>query len=430
MIKTLLKKILPLPASKQNAMEARIMGRIGQVMEDVCLLKKAMTKLLSMHCLHQESQVCGETFCKKKVIFIPLDNMMNLENPYVCSIVENIEETDEASFCFIDGATSFWEKDDYDVVHFMWPTSVLIDGRNCDEVGRRIDFLKDKGITVVATCHNLVPHYDQDPEHIRCYELVYEKCDEIYHLGAYSFNLFEEKYPGKNKILYHQVYTKRYTYFPNKEESRRFLHLKSNRKYVLCFGAVRSNEERELIRYCAKTLRRRVYFLVPSYFPACYLTDSRNLLKHLEKRCLALLFILKERIFYPNILFSIRNKVPDQDIPYWFSACDIGFIHRCRILNSGNLPLNYYYGNVVVGPDVGNVGAILKETCNPVFSVRNYDTAAKEILKGLQMQADGLGKRNRDFAVQNWSEEKIAAQQAAYYEALLLMQERQTQASI
>lgn len=356
---------------------------------------------------------------KRIRILFPMDNMRDTENPYVCSIVENIEESDGGAFVFLDGALSFWERDDYAAVHFMWPVSVMVSGHDCAAIAKRIDYLKNVGIKIMATCHNLVPHYDQNREHIRCYELVYEKCDEIYHLGAYSFNLFEEKYPGKNKILYHQVYTKRYTFFPDKGESRNFLHLNPIKKYILCFGAVRSKEERDLIRYCAHMLKGKASFVVPSYLPFC-LVSSPNFVKRVIKRALALLFILRERLFYPNILFSLKNKVLEDDIPYWFSACDIGFIHRCRILNSGNLPLNYYYGNVVVGPDVGNVGVILKETGNPVFSVSDYDTAVTGIIKGLQMQADGVGKQNRDFAVQNWSEDKIAAQQAAYYKALLL----------
>lgn len=53
------------------------------------------------------------------------------------------------------------------------------------------------------------------------------------------------------------------------------------------------------------------------------------------------------------------------------SVADIALLQRVKILNSGSLPLNFYFGNVVVGPDVGNVGEILKKTGNPVFNVED-----------------------------------------------------------
>jgi hypothetical protein len=53
--------------------------------------------------------------------------------------------------------------------------------------------------------------------------------------------------------------------------------------------------------------------------------------------------------------------VDDNILPYYYAASDLAFIHRVKILNSGNAIMPMLFGKVVVGPDVGNVGVLLKK---------------------------------------------------------------------
>ena len=49
----------------------------------------------------------------------------------------------------------------------------------------------------------------------------------------------------------------------------------------------------------------------------------------------------------------------------------MAFIHRVSILNSGNLPMAFFAGMPVLGPNVGNVGNILEDTNNAIFNINN-----------------------------------------------------------
>ena len=352
-------------------------------------------------------------------VLIPLDDIKRAENPYVVSLVENIENMGN-NVTFLEGTDVFWKRDDYDIVHFMWPTAVLDSSHTCRDLEKRLAELKMMGIKIVSTCHNLVPHYDSVAEHIRCYEIVYEECDEIYHLGNYSLELFRRAYSCRNRLLYHPVYTKRYILHPSRKDALKKLRLGSGKKYVLCFGQVRDDEERRLIRHCAGRLKKDGFvFLVPSFLPyrLCF---AGNILKLAVKKSLLLLIALKEKLLNPNIRWLLQNKVQEAELPYYFSVADVAFIHRVKILNSGNLPLNFYFGNVVVGPDIGNVGAILKERENFVFSPADFESAADAIKKGYEAQLKGLGKKNREYAIKNWGEEIIAMKQRNFYMELYL----------
>lgn len=65
----------------------------------------------------------------------------------------------------------------------------------------------------------------------------------------------------------------------------------------------------------------------------------------------------------------------------YFCACDIVFIQRFSVLNSGNLPMGFGAGCVVVGPNVGNVGSILNKTGNPIFNPYDIDSIVLAIKK-------------------------------------------------
>ena len=83
------------------------------------------------------------------------------------------------------------------------------------------------------------------------------------------------------------------------------------------------------------------------------------------------------------------------------------FIQRKRILNSGNLPMGFYFGKPVVGPDTGNVGEILRSTGNPVFDPGDCASVTAALLRGFECADAGLGRANRGFADREWALQKI-----------------------
>ena len=70
--------------------------------------------------------------------------------------------------------------------------------------------------------------------------------------------------------------------------------------------------------------------------------------------------------------------------------------------------MGFAAGKVVVGPQVGNVGEILKSTGNPTFNPDNEQSVVEAVKKGLALVKQGLGERNKNFALNQWSTHKVS----------------------
>lgn len=114
-----------------------------------------------------------------------------------------------------------------------------------------------------------------------------------------------------------------------------------------------------------------------------------------------------------GIQFS-NEVIPDDLMQCYFRAADVILIQRLDILNSGNLPMAFHAGRVVVGPDVGNVGEILRQTGNYFFNPKSINTAADSLHKALN--DTGKGEENYEYAMKYWSANFIASKLLESYE--------------
>ena len=98
-----------------------------------------------------------------------------------------------------------------------------------------------------------------------------------------------------------------------------------------------------------------------------------------------------------------------EELNEWLCASDIVLIQRKDILNSGNVALAYSASKVVVGPDLGNVGEILKETHNYIFNPDNREMVCKEVKKAIDAcrKDRNLGSANYEYAKNNWNTAKV-----------------------
>jgi glycosyltransferase involved in cell wall biosynthesis len=89
------------------------------------------------------------------------------------------------------------------------------------------------------------------------------------------------------------------------------------------------------------------------------------------------------------------RAVSDEKLPYYYGAADVVFIQRVKILNSGNALMPMLFGKIVVGPDCGNVGPLLKQWGYPVFSISDTSNLADYVRESLRMERNGIGRMNK-----------------------------------
>lgn len=314
-------------------------------------------------------------------IFIVHEDIYHAGNPYIYTLVEEIQKHDaEVEVDF--GRDAFWNESifNYDIVHFQWPQAFMAgDVHNVSELEWHIKNMKAHGVKVVATCHDLKPHYDQCANYAECLNVVYENSDVIFHLGEYSLKLFKKEYPKtKHWLLPHQIFDTVYTFIPTREEAIKKLKLNPSKRYILCFGAFRADEERELVVGVAKHFRSKgVEILAPSFMDVPHQRKLPFLPNHAERKKL-----LYECLYKIHMTGGSWVSVSDDMLPFYYAASDLCLIQRKKILNSGNSILPLLFDKVVVGPNVGNVGCLLTEMGFPTFDVNNDKTIIDAVSKG------------------------------------------------
>ncbi len=332
-------------------------------------------------------------------VFMVHEDPWHAGNPYIYTLIEGLRHSHPD--CEISwGREAFWSNDifSFDIVHFHWPQTFM--GKDPHSEKNLLDHIKkmkEVGVRIVATCHDLEPHYEQFSDKAESIKIVYSLCDTIFHMGEYSKALFEERYPKVKQILLpHHLYDTVYRFFPSREESLDFLHLARDQTYILCFGTFRAEEERQLvIKLCKQLNDKTISILAPGFMNVGW-------------RSLWVPFRKLKKYYYQHryhIYCTGRTwkSVGDDTLPYYYGAADIALIQRLKILNSGNALMPMLFGKIVVGPDCGNVGPLLRSWGYPVFSVNHIGHISDIVKKAIKMGVSGEGEQKRKRQLHDYS---------------------------
>ena len=342
-----------------------------------------------------------------KLLFVCDDEKMkDTANPFVQTIAEELERRG-VSVAY--GRQKFFDRcEGYQVIHFQWPEAAFgwrkKDITHADVLAFRdqIRYARSLGIRVCYTRHNIRAHYADLPNVDDLYSTIESECDTVIHMGEFSRNEYLRRYDFplvNHRVIPHHLYEHIDRSIP-KHEARRLLGIDENEKVLLAFGGFRHEEECNIAVggfQDAKSAIPRLRLLAPR---------------------------LPEKYGFGN-----GKPVEAKLLPLYFAASDVVLIARKKILNSGNLPLGYYFGKPVVGPDVGDVGEILRETGNPVFDVCEPSSVGRAIVAAFAAIEDGLGAHNREYAERNWNISRVVdllydAYQAPMSEAQMVDERR------
>lgn len=328
-------------------------------------------------------------------IFLVHEDPWHAGNPYIFTLIEGLRK--QHPECELSwGREEFWSDNilSFDIVHFQWPQTFMgKDSHTEEDLLHHINKMKSVGVKVVATCHDLEPHYGQFADKAGSMKIVYSHCDAIIHLGEYSKSLFEARYPNAVHLLIpHHLYDTVYRNFPSKKESLEYLHLPEEYTYILCFGTFRSEEERQLVISLCKQLNdKKLIVLAPGFMDIGW-RSVKVIFQKIKKAY----YEHKYRIYCTGRTWK---SVDDQSLPYYYGVADVVFIQRLKILNSGNAVMPMLFGKVVVGPDCGNVGPLLRRWNYPIFDVGNTSEISNVVREAIRQSGARDDKRmNRQFA--------------------------------
>lgn len=344
-----------------------------------------------------------------------------------------------SAHCAVDHSSDrFWSMEGtYDVVHLHFPEYLTYEieaayhGGLTDElilaVDERLAFWSDRA-AIIVTRHVLLPHdAREDPMWERMYETVYARADGVVHFANASVTEFGSRYaatrfhrgrPPSHTVIPHHNYLS----LPDgigRTAARRRLGIRENARVMLAFGAIRGEDEKDLILNTFRSLTT----------PGKLLLVSRWREKLAPVSWIRLKYWLRDltRLYYrahPSYKFNY-SFVEESDTQVYLNAADVLFIPRLRVLNSGNVTLGMTFGRVVVGPDSWDVGELLRETGNPVFDPEHPETAAAAVEEGFRLAARGeLGEANRRRARSEWGVERCAELYAGFFRGFVSQRQR------
>lgn len=333
-------------------------------------------------------------------ILIPFKIEPSVEkNPFIDVLSEGLSNFGHKITCSKD---EFWENpEQYDLIFFQWPDWILPKGhlisKDIFPLREHLEKLKKMKIPLVITVHNLHPH-NNDPFTKSVYDTIYEYVDAFHHMGKYSHDYLKAIYPNKfHFVVPHPVFYDLDDLLSSRKDYRKKFNL-PQKPTILAFGVFRTKSERKMFIKLSHHFFLRGCCWAPK-FNRFYEKD-RSLWSKAFTR-------FKYRL---NGIKMFKGPIDDKLVMEMAVASDILLIQRIDILNSGNLPLGFAGGNIVIGPDVGNVGEILRETGNLVFDPADIQSLYAAVTEAIELikQGNNLGKANLEYAKQFWNKARVA----------------------
>ncbi len=266
---------------------------------------------------------------------------------------------------------------------------------------------------LVVTVHDRYPHFRDTAAFRRVFQIVYRACDGFIHMGQTSLDEFVARYPDLAALPQTIIPLGGIDgYFPNtvsQTEARQRLGIPQAAYAYISFGRLRSYAELELLLQGFRRLRMRDKHLLVAGPKIVFKFHRSRLMRTLYRRLLR----------HNPRLHITAQPVADEDVQLYLNAANVLVIPRLQILNSSNVVLGFGFGKVVVGPDDGNVGEILRETGNPVFDPRDPGSLAAAMTEARALEAQGKGAENLAYARTHWNWETIAEAHVAFFEQVM-----------
>ncbi|HRC31994.1 MAG TPA: glycosyltransferase family 4 protein [Bacteroidia bacterium] len=339
------------------------------------------------------------------------------DNPFTRTLVKGLRDLG----CDVNwGRKEFWNNwAHYDIINFHWPDAMFDKMPPSDSdfelLEKHIQVIK-RTCKIIYTRHNEMPHYTTDANRHKCYKLIEKNADAIIHLGRNEIELYKERLNNssvKHFFIPHHIYENMYNNTITIKEARQKLNIPLDKFVVLTFGEYRDMEEADMVlsEFAKAKIQNKLLF-APRLMKLLIKHTPKNVfLKWLESKTRTMR--LKSQKIKTGIEF-----VSDDVLENYFSAADVVLIQRKHILNSGNVPLAFYFKKPVIGPNVGNIGELLKHTGNALFDPYKKGSLCKAFHEAEKLAATNLGQNNYDYAVKNMSIAVVAQQYLDVYKTV------------
>ncbi len=295
------------------------------------------------------------------------------------------------------------------IIHIHWPEQLyrLDTLEHETDLGRaksaldRLRYFKKNGAKCVLTMHNLMPHEKAGSEATR---LIFEGCfdaaDLVVHHCEKSVDLVKREYPradGKKTVIYPHGHYLAYPSHMTRQEARESLGLQDGDFVFLHFGIIRGYKglQRVLNAFYRVKLKNKKLVIAGRAADCSWLTT--NIFERVRKKLWE-----KRR----HLLLCLKT-IPNNEVQRFLKACDVVVLGHTAGLNSGVAILGMTFGRVVVGPDLGCIGEVLRSGQNVVYDPTSPEGLVRAMEQAAGMDMHTSGDTNSAVAA-GWSWDEMA----------------------
>lgn len=288
---------------------------------------------------------------------------------------------------------SLAKKNDISVIHIQWFLFSPLDYYFLHK-------LKKIGKKIVVTIHDILPFNEKRYDYV-CHKKIYNLADEIIVqakvnkerlLDTFTIEKEKIKYiPHGNFVEYGEVIEKSF--------AKSHLGIDKNKKVILFFGQIKKVKGLGiLIEAMTKVIKK---------YPNCLLVIAG---KTFDEK-----FDDYENQIISNELQDYVKCdikfIPDEDVKYYFNACEFVVLPYINIFQSGVIQLCYAYEKAPIATNVGGFPeVVLDQVTGKLVEVNNVDDLAEAIVYLLnnEEKLKTMGIEGKKFMQDNFSWEKIA----------------------
>jgi glycosyltransferase involved in cell wall biosynthesis len=292
--------------------------------------------------------------------------------------------------------------DNFDVVHVQWFQLSPVDYYYLKK-------LKKEGIKLIITVHDILPFNEK----------FYDK---YFHNKLYGFGdhiIVQAENNLKRFTTLFPMYTQKLSFVPHghfldyvdihdKTEARNRLGVPEDKTILLFFGQIKKVKGvGVLLEAFAEVLKKR---------DDVFLILAGNVWKD-------------NFSYYQQIIdkYNIANElkidirfIPDEEVGYYYSACDIAVLPYLDVYQSGVIQLAYAYGKPTIATSIGSFKEIVTDGKTGFLCKPNDSASLANVIEnalGHKDKFEVMGLNGREFIKQKYSWTDIARQITQIYES-------------
>lgn len=312
-------------------------------------------------------------------IFLPFKNELN---PYLEEIIINSAHT------FVYDSYNKYNAS-YDIVNIHWPEAIYEwmepTSKELEDLEKNILEWK-KNSVLIYTKHDYQRNKGTTSNFTKLFKLIELHSDIFIHLGHYSKNLYEQKYPNaKHEIVFHPIFENSLEIY-SKRKARKLLGIDQDDIVIIAPGNIRSFKERKMVLKSFKSIKLSNKVLISTNMRSELQHDFPGRVRMRQFFDVQTFFVerFKHKHLPPKFIFNY-GVMDTRSLSLRMSAADVVLVPRVDILNSGIVFLGLSFGKVIVGPAVGNIEEQLKELSFPIFNPHSISSVAQALNKGIKI---------------------------------------------